>query len=106
MRRLAVGMAGLLWVGMSMATAWALPSKQTPSHQDEARRAFEKGYRHQKAGHFAAAIQSYGASLRDDPHQAEALNNIGFCYKSLKEYHKAIRYYKDCLLYTSPSPRD
>ncbi len=58
MRRLAVGMAGLLWVGTSMGTVWALPSKQTPSHQDEARRAFEAGCRHQKAGHFAAAIQS------------------------------------------------
>ncbi len=58
MRRFAVGAVGLLWVGMHVATAWALPSKQTPSHQDEARRAFEAGYRHQKAGHFAAAIQS------------------------------------------------
>ncbi len=97
MRRLAMGMVGLLWMGGSMGTAWALPSKQTPNHQNEARRAFDEGYHHQKAGHFAAAIQSYEASLRDDPHQAEALNNIGFCYKSLKEYQKAIRHYKDAL---------
>ena len=77
--------------------AWALPSQRTPSQKEQARASFEEGHRHQQAKRYQQAIQAYEASLRDDPNQAETLNNLGFCYKSLKRYQKAIGFYQDAL---------
>ena len=77
--------------------AWALPSKQTPSPKEQARASFKEGHRHQQAKRYQEAIQAYEVSLRDDPNQAETLNNLGFCYKSLKRYQKAVGFYKDAL---------
>ncbi len=84
-------------LGMVVPFVWALPSRETPSAQAPARDAFKEGYQHQKAKRFKEAICSYEESIREDPQQAEALNNLGFCYKNLKEYDKAIGYYQRAL---------
>lgn len=82
---------------LAVPPAWALPSQRTPSQKEQARASFEEGHRHQQAKRYQQAIQAYEASLRDDPNQAETLNNLGFCYKSLKRYQKAIGFYQDAL---------
>ena len=75
----------------------ALPSRESPSEQEQAQTSFKEGLRHQEAKRFQEAIDAYQASLQHDPDQAETLNNLGFCYKALKRYQKAIGYYKDAI---------
>ena len=36
----------------------------------------------------------------------EAINNLGLLQHKLGKLDQAVRLYKNCLLYTSPSPRD
>jgi tetratricopeptide (TPR) repeat protein len=75
----------------------AAPSSYSPSPKAEAKRAFDEGLTHQKAERFQEAIKAYEASLRYDENQPEALNNLGFCYKSLKRYQRAISYYRTAI---------
>ena len=82
------------------AEAWALPSRQSPSGEEQARASFQKGLQHQEAKQFQEAIDAYQDSLRYDPNQAEALSNLGFCYRKLKRYERAISYYKDAIRLT------
>lgn len=96
-------MRSLLIVGIAVcslmvpAAVHALPSRESPNDQEQARTSFEEGLRDQEAKRFQEAIDAYQASLQRDPDQAEALSNLGFCYKSLKRYQKAIGYYKDAI---------
>ena len=51
------------------------------------------------------AHRYYIEAIRLDSCYLEALNNLGTSYYKQGKYETALKYY-DCLLYTSPSPRD
>lgn len=91
--------AGLVVLGIgSLATAaLALPSKNSPTQDDKAKRLFDEGLMRQQDKRFSEAITAYRRSLKIDPKQPEALNNIGFCYKSIKQFDAAVDYYKQAL---------
>jgi len=91
------GFLVMLALVVSPSVAGALVSERTSSDDEDAVRYFAEGLRHQEAKRFAEAISAYEQSLKHDARQAEALSNIGFCYKSLGRYHKAITYYKDAI---------
>ncbi|MBI4340812.1 MAG: tetratricopeptide repeat protein [Candidatus Omnitrophica bacterium] len=77
--------------------ASALPSQEISSADQQVRAYFAEGHQRQHEKRYAEAITAYRRALKVDPDQPETLNNIGFCYKELKDYKNAVRYYKDAL---------
>ena len=59
---------------------------------------------------FRMAARFYAEALREDPQNVELMESAALSYLSLGQIEKALPLAKaldeDCLLYTSPSPRD
>lgn len=76
------GLMVVMSLTVAAGSAAAFPSNETPSDNGQAKASFD---------------EAYEQSLKHDRRQAEALSNLGFCYKSLKRYGRAISAYKDAL---------
>ncbi len=92
-----IGLAVWCALGAGGRLSEALPSEQTDTSHEQAKALFAEGLQRQQEKRFPEAIQAYERSLRYDPKQAETLNNLGFCYKSMGKYQKAVGYYRDAL---------
>jgi len=77
------------------------------SPQEQAREYKQKGNDYNRMGKSEEAIEYYLKALKLYPEYTDALYNIGKTYDfDLKDYHKAIQYYKQFLQYESPTSRD
>lgn len=90
-------LTGLLLLLTAAPLAGAYPSDRTSSAEEQAKRHFAEGRMHQHGQRWRMAIDAYEQSLKHDQDQAEAHNNLGFCYKSLGEFARAVTHYKDAL---------
>ena len=55
---------------------------------------------------FIGAIDDYSKAIMLNPDDADAYLSRGSAKNYLEDYNGAIDDYSNCLLYTSPSPRD
>ncbi|MBI4124802.1 MAG: tetratricopeptide repeat protein [Deltaproteobacteria bacterium] len=65
----------------------------------KAKQHYRSGVRHYKRGKFQEAITKFQQSY-DLSHRSELLYNIGVCYRYLKNYGEAVRFFKRYLLET------
>ena len=96
-QRWLIGFAVCCLLGPGGGPAAALPSRQTETSDQQAKALFAEGLQRQQEKRFPEAIQAYERSLRYDPKQAQTLNNLGFCYKSMGKFQKAVTYYREAL---------
>ena len=66
-----------------------------------------------QTGQYERALKDHQRSLaykrklrNNELSRVNSLNNIGLVKLKMLDYKGAIEYYRNCLLYTSPSPRD
>lgn len=97
MRQWQAGMVAIVCVMGAAPLVHARASEETPTPKQQAKAFFEEGVRKQQAGDYRGAIKAYDVSLGQDPRQATALSNRGFCYKQLKQYPKALADYEAAL---------
>ena len=55
---------------------------------------------------FERALKTLELESQPDPRAATTFNNLAAAHKNLGEIEQAELRYRNCLLYTSPSPRD
>src|SRR2546422_2884253 len=58
---------------------------------------FNQGAEFSKKKSWPLAIQAYGQAVRLDPKFVEAWNNLGYCYRRVKDYDKSFDAYKHAL---------
>ena len=88
---------GVLAAALATPSVMALPSKKSPSSDEQIKSLFAEGVERQQDKRYPEAIMVYRRALKLNPNQPETLNNLGFCYKAMKEYKKAIDYYQQAL---------
>ena len=55
---------------------------------------------------FPEAIEAFTEILVSDPEALDAIMGLGNCYMQMADVKLAFEQFSNCLLYTSPSPRD
>ena len=77
-------------------TPMATPTP-SPSNDELARAAFDRGYAAEDKGDHQTAIVEYTDAIRLKPDYPDAFNNRGLAYKNLEQYDKAIADYTEAI---------
>jgi tetratricopeptide (TPR) repeat protein len=85
----------LLVIGLTVSPAMAdLGGNPSDSLNPEARSHYDQGLDHFRKKQWNLAIQSYLQAVRIEPRFVEAWNNLGYCYRKVKDNQKALDAYR------------
>lgn len=66
----------------------------SPTSNEKARFAYNKGSELLKAGDFDNAIKLLLEAVKEDPNYTDAMDHLGIAYRNLKKYDEAVKWYK------------
>src|SRR6516165_7098132 len=69
------------------------PAGQTSQIDPQAKAFFDQGESYSKKKSWNLAVAAYQQAIKLQPKFPEAWNNMGYCYRELKQYDKALEAY-------------
>ncbi len=85
----------VLFIGLAIQPAIADIGGDPPdSVNPQARTLYDQGMEHYKKKQWNLAIQAYLQAMRIEPKFVEAWNNLGYCYRKVKDNQKALDAYR------------
>jgi tetratricopeptide (TPR) repeat protein len=87
-------------VGLLIWTLLAVPVLADPGSQPsdeinaQARQYYDLGMNHFRAKRWDQAVQAYRQAVQIEPRFPEAWNNLGYCYRKLKDNQRALEAYR------------